>query len=158
PIRILDIGTGSGALLVTLLAELPRATGVGTDISAAALAVAEENARRLGVAERATFLERRTLDGIAGTFHLLVSNPPSIPTGDIATLDPDVRDFDPKGALDGGADGLDLYRALAAGLLDRVPSGWAVVEVGAGQAADVAAIFRRTLGPDALSDIKLWKD
>jgi release factor glutamine methyltransferase len=157
PIRILDIGTGSGALLVTLLAELPLATGVGTDISDAALAIAQDNAERLGVASRATFCKRRTLDGIAETFHLLVSNPPYIPSADIATLAPEVRDFDPLGALDGGTDGLDLYRALAAGLRTCVPAGWALVEVGAGQAPDVEAIFRRA-GGDAVLEARLWKD
>lgn len=157
PIRILDIGTGSGALLVTLLAELPLATGVGTDISEAALAVAQGNAERLGVARRATFLKRRTLEGIEGTYDLLVSNPPYIPTGEIAALDPDVRDFDPLGALDGGADGLDLYRAIAAGLKDCVPAGWSLVEVGAGQASDVESIFRRA-GGAAIRETRQWKD
>lgn len=158
PIRILDIGTGSGALLVTLLAELPLATGVGTDISDAALEAARDNAERLGVAGRATFLNRRTLDGVDGTFHLIVSNPPYIPTGDIAALEPEVRDFDPLGALDGGTDGLDIYRALAAGLKDAVPAGWAIVEVGAGQADAVESIFRDGVGLGALSDVRLWKD
>lgn len=158
PIRILDIGTGSGALLVTLLAELPLATGAGTDISDAALEVARDNAERLGVAGRATFLNRRTLEGVDGTFHLLVSNPPYIPTGDIAALEPEVRDFDPPRALDGGTDGLDVYRALAASLKGTVPVGWAIVEVGAGQADAVESIFRDAVGPDALSDIRLWKD
>lgn len=158
PIRILDVGTGSGALLVTLLAELPLATGVGTDISDAALAVARENAERLGVAPRAAFLNRRTLDGIEGTFRLLVSNPPYIPSGDIAGLDPEVRSFDPVTALDGGQDGLDLYRALAAGLLRCVPAGWALVEVGAGQAGAVAAMLRRAGGEGADLPSKTWKD
>lgn len=158
PIRLLDIGTGSGALLVTLLAELPLATGVGTDISDAALEAARANAERLGVAGRATFLNRRTLDGVDGTFHLLISNPPYIPTGDIAALEPEVRDFDPLGALDGGVDGLDIYRALAVGLKDAVPVGWAIVEVGAGQADAVESIFRLAVGADALSEVRLWKD
>lgn len=159
PIRILDVGTGSGALLVTLLAELPLATGVGTDISDGALAAARENAERLGVASRATFLKRRTLDDVDGSFHLLVSNPPYIPTGDIAALEPEVRDFDPSSALDGGADGLDLYRALGEGFgAVLVPGGWMLVEVGAGQAADVEAIFRRPAGVSAALDIRFWKD
>jgi release factor glutamine methyltransferase len=159
PIRILDVGTGSGALLVTLLAELPLATGVGTDISDGALDAARDNAQRLGVAHRATFLNRRTLDGVEGTFHLLVSNPPYIPTGDIATLAPEVRDFDPTSALDGGADGLDIYRALAQGVDAVVPAGWVLVEVGAGQAAQVEEIFRNAAaGGRAGKDIKLWKD
>jgi release factor glutamine methyltransferase len=159
PIRILDVGTGSGALLVTLLAELPSATGIGTDISDGALAAARENARGLGVASRAAFLNRSILEGVDGTFDLLVSNPPYIPTGDIAALEPEVRDFDPAGALDGGVDGLDFYRALAAGLAGRVPAGWALVEVGAGQAAAVESIFRGAADGDAAApEIRLWKD
>jgi release factor glutamine methyltransferase len=159
PIRILDVGTGSGALLVTLLAELPLATGVGTDISDGALAMARENAERLGVASRATFLNRRTLDGVDERFHLMVSNPPYIPTGDIASLGPEVRDFDPPSALDGGADGLDFYRALGEGFGAVVlPAGWMLVEVGAGQAAHVEAIFRRSAGAAAPSDIRSWTD
>lgn len=157
PIRILDIGTGSGALLVTLLAELPRAIGVGTDISDGALAAALDNAERLAVAARATFLKRDLLQGLEGPFDLVVSNPPYIPTSDIATLDPEVRVFDPWSALDGGADGLDLYRALAQGLRSVMPSGWILVEVGAGQAEDVAAILRSAAG-GAVSEIKLWTD
>lgn len=158
PIRILDVGTGSGALLVTLLAELPHASGVGTDISDDALEAARGNAERLGVATRSAFLNRRTLQGVTGPFDLLVSNPPYIPTGDIAALDPEVREFDPRGALDGGEDGLDLYRALAEGLEGVVPAGWVLVEVGAGQAGDVEAIFRAAAGGRAVSDVKLWKD
>jgi release factor glutamine methyltransferase len=157
-IRILDVGTGSGALLVTLLAELPLATGVGTDISEAALDAASNNARRMGVGGRATFLKRRTLEGVEERFDLLVSNPPYIPSGEIDGLEPEVRAFDPLGALDGGVDGLDLYRALAEGLKVCVPTGWALVEVGAGQAAEVESIFSRALGRDALSEIKVWKD
>lgn len=159
PIRILDVGTGSGALLVTLLAELPLATGVGTDISEGALAAARENAERLGVASRATFLKRHTLDDVGSGYHLLVSNPPYIPSADIAGLASEVRDFDPVSALDGGADGLDFYRALAAGAGDVVlPAGWLVVEVGAGQAGSVEAIFRRSAAPGAAIDIRQWKD
>jgi len=159
PIRIVDIGTGSGALLVTLLAELPLATGVGTDISDDALAAARGNAERLGVTERATFLNRRTLDGLDGSFHFLVSNPPYIPTADIASLEPEVRDFDPSAALDGGADGLDLYRELAAGVRRIVPAGWALLEVGAGQADDVTGLLGAALsnsgGPP---ETRLWTD
>ncbi|MGE0024966.1 MAG: peptide chain release factor N(5)-glutamine methyltransferase [Hyphomicrobium sp.] len=159
PIRIVDIGTGSGALLVTLLAELPLATGVGTDISEEALRGARGNAERLGVAARAEFLNRRTLDGIEGSFHLLISNPPYIPTADIASLQPEVRDFDPRAALDGGADGLDLYRQLAVGLGRIVAAGWALFEVGAGQAEDVAGLLRAALGGSgAPPEIRLWTD
>ena len=158
PIRILDIGTGSGALLVTLLAELPLASGVGTDISEPALAAARANAERLGVMGRAEFLARRTLDGVTGPFDLLVSNPPYIPSGDIAGLDPEVRQFDPRAALDGGADGLDFYRAFAEDAERVVPQGWVVVEVGAGQAEDVARLFRSAGQPGIEREIKVWQD
>lgn len=158
PLRILDIGTGSGALLLTLLAELPEATGVGTDISEGALAAARVNAERLGVASRAAFLNRRSFDGVDGVFDLIVSNPPYIPTGDIATLDADVRDYDPRGALDGGADGLDIYRALAAGFAERVPRGWLLLEVGAGQAEAVERIFRQSAGAACLRAVRMWQD
>jgi release factor glutamine methyltransferase len=157
PIRILDVGTGSGALLVTLLAELPLATGLGTDISEAALNAARENAERLGVASRTSFLNRRSLEGVEGPFHLLVSNPPYIPSGDIAGLVPEVRVFDPQGALDGGPDGLAIYRELAAGFAGLVPQGWSIFEVGAGQAADVEAIFQAGAGA-AVADTRLWSD
>ncbi len=157
PIRILDIGTGSGALVATLLAELPQATGVATDISDAALAVARENAERLGVASRAVFLNRRNLEGIDGPFDLFVSNPPYIPSADIAGLAPDVRDYDPLGALDGGADGLDIYRALAQGLVGVVPDGWALFEVGAGQAEPVVEILRSAV-EKALQEVRVWRD
>jgi release factor glutamine methyltransferase len=157
PIRILDVGTGSGILLVTLLAELPLATGVGTDISDVALDAARDNAERLGVGTRACFVNRRSLDGIDGPFDLLVSNPPYIPSGDIAELDPEVRDFDPAGALDGGADGLDVYRELAAGLPHLVPRGWTFLEVGAGQAKDVERLFQTACGA-AVVQIRTWTD
>lgn len=158
PIHILDVGTGTGALLITLLAELPMATGVGTDISDAALAVARENASLLGVAERATFLNRRTLDGIEGEFHLLVSNPPYISTSEIASLEPEVRDYDPFSALDGGLDGLAIYRALTQGLQRVVPDGWVLFEVGAGQATDVAQMLRSAAGAGPSPEIRVWKD
>src|SRR5262245_36214400 len=109
PIHILDIGTGTGCLLLTLLAELPNATGLGTDISEAALATARQNTQALGLAERATFARHDMLDGINGRFDLVVSNPPYIARGDIPGLAPEVRQYDPLAALDGGPDGLDFY-------------------------------------------------
>ncbi len=147
PIRILDVGTGSGCLLVTLLAELPHATGVGTDVSAEALAVALGNARRHGVAARARFALRRSLSGVEGGFHMLVANPPYIARDEIASLAPEVRDHDPLAALDGGQDGLDIYREIARDLRRAVSDGWALFEVGAGQAKAVEAILR--LGDEA---------
>ena len=140
-LRILDVGTGSGCILVTLLAELPAARGVGTDVSAEAVEVARSNARLNGVSARARFECARSLQSIAETFDVLVSNPPYIPTSDVARLAPEVRDYDPLAALDGGPDGLDVYREIAARAGTVVPAGLIAVEVGAGQASDVARIL-----------------
>lgn len=134
PIRILDLGTGSGAIAVTLLAELPGATVVASDLSAAALHVAKGNAEALGVAGRASFVQANWYEGIGGRFDLIVSNPPYIPLGDIAGLAPDVREFDPQRALDGGPDGLEAYRRIAGGAGGHLaPKGHIVLEIGAGQ-------------------------
>ena len=158
PIRILDVGTGSGCLLLTLLAELPLATGLGTDISGEALAVAEENARRLGLAQRSRFAVANFLEGIEETFDLVVANPPYVASTDIAGLEPEVRDHDPLPALDGGPDGLDGYRAIAADIKRIVPTGWTLVEVGAGQAAAVAQLLQGG-GPDRpLPAARMWRD
>ncbi|HXF54758.1 MAG TPA: peptide chain release factor N(5)-glutamine methyltransferase [Hyphomicrobiaceae bacterium] len=145
PIRILDIGTGSGCLLVTLLAELPLATGLGTDISAAALSVARANARRHGVAGRARWQQARALAGVSGLFDLVLSNPPYIATGDIGLLEPEVRLHDPWIALDGGSDGLKVYREILTGLSDATVDGWVLFEVGAGQAGPVTELIRKAL-------------
>ena len=142
PISILDIGTGSGCLLLTLLAELPRATGVGTDIAAAALEAAARNASSLGLAARTSFIEADILDGVDGPFDLVVSNPPYIPSGDIAGLSAVVRLYDPRAALDGGEGGLDFYRRIIAGL-PPILAGWVIFEVGAGQADDVALLLEQ---------------
>ena len=146
PITIADIGTGSGILIITLLALLPRARGIATDVSAAALCVAERNARRIGVgADRIAFTHASGLgsgSGVAmGAIDLVVSNPPYIPTAGIAALDPGVRSFDPLLALDGGGDGLQIYREIANEINWLNCSLWVALEVGAGQADDVAAIF-----------------
>ena len=139
---ILDIGTGSGCIAVALAHRLPGVSVTATDISEDALVVARRNAGRNGVAIE--FLQGSLLEPVAGRhFDLIVSNPPYIPSSDIETLQPEVRDFDPRGALDGGEDGLDVYRALvpaAATLLNT--DGWLFLEVGIGQAADVARMFR----------------
>ena len=112
-LSIADIGTGSGILIVTMLAELPNARGMATDISPAALDVARRNAEMLGVADRVSFVATTGLDGCQGPFDLVISNPPYISTGEIAGLERDVKDFDPPLALDGGADGLSVYREIA---------------------------------------------
>lgn len=142
PLRVLDLGTGSGALLCALLAELPAATGIGVDLSPAAADVARRNLEACGLADRATIVQGRWFEPVDGVFDIIVSNPPYIPSGDIAGLDRDVRDFDPHLALDGGDDGLDAYRALAPGLASRLaPGGIGVLEFGIGQEAAVAAIM-----------------
>jgi release factor glutamine methyltransferase len=142
--RILDVGTGSGCLLVTLLCELATASGTGTDISAQALDVARDNAQRLGVGGRASWVEGDLLETVRGPFHMLVANPPYVRSSDIERLEAEVRLFDPRVALDGGADGLTFYRRLAAGSPSIVPDGWIVMEVGYDQADAVASTFSMT--------------
>jgi release factor glutamine methyltransferase len=143
PLRILDLGTGSGAIAVTLLAELPGAIAVASDLSVAALQVAKSNAEALGVANRARFVQANWFDGVDGQFDLIVSNPPYIPLGDIAGLAVDVRDFDPPKALDGGPDGLEAYRRIASGAGGHLtPKGHVVLEIGAGQENAVNDLFR----------------
>jgi release factor glutamine methyltransferase len=141
-LRILDIGTGSGAILLALLSELPDAYGVGTDISEAALRTASANAARLGFKPRAAFVACDYAAALSDTFDLIVSNPPYIRSAEIGDLAAEVRDHDPHRALDGGADGLDAYRALipqAAPLL--APRGALVVEVGQGQAPEIEGLM-----------------
>lgn len=140
-LRLVDFGTGTGCLLLALLHELPNATGLGVDLSAAALAVAAENARDLGLEGRATFRRGNWDEGIAPVFDIVISNPPYIESAAIAGLQPEVARFEPRLALDGGADGLDAYRKLlpAAARLLR-PGGFAAFEVGMGQADSALAI------------------
>ena len=132
--RIADLGTGSGAILLALLSELPEAAGIGTDVSVAALQAASRNAARLGLASRAAFVACNYAAALSGMFDLVASNPPYICSAEIANLSREVRNYDPRDALDGGTDGLDAYRALvpqAAGLL--APGATLVVEAGIGQ-------------------------
>lgn len=140
--RILDLGTGTGCLLLSVLHERQDATGLGADISREALAVAEANAARLGLSGRAGFHQGSWTDGVEGLFDLVISNPPYIRRSDIATLDREVREHDPLLALDGGEDGLAAYRALAAAIPDVLTqTGQAVIELGAGQGAEVQSVF-----------------
>jgi release factor glutamine methyltransferase len=152
PLRILDLGTGSGCLLLTLLAELPSAHGVGTDISAAAIATATANACRLGVADRCKLQVADMLapdfGGVVGPFDIVVSNPPYIAAADIAGLMPEVRLYDPLAALDGGSDGLRFYRAIALQFASLLPDGWLVLEIGYTQAAAVRNLLEVGSGPD----------
>jgi len=142
PLRIADLGTGSGALLLALLSELPNAFAIGTDLSTAALALARDNARQLGLAARAVFVACDFAAALAGALDLIVANPPYVTSAELAQLAPEVRDHDPSLALDGGPDGLRAYRALAADAPRLIgATGHMVVEVGAGQADAVASLF-----------------
>jgi release factor glutamine methyltransferase len=141
-LRIADIGTGSGAILLALLSELPGAFGVGTDISQAALRTASANAAELALNDRAVFVACDYAAALAEGFDLIVSNPPYIRSTEVAGLAAEVRDHDPRAALDGGADGLDAYRALipeAARLLR--PGGALVVEAGHGQTGPIEGLM-----------------
>ena len=158
PLRILDVGTGSGCLLLTLLAELPHATGVGSDISPAALAVARGNAARLGLQHRCVWRHADALEGIDGTFHIFVANPPYVRSGDIAGLEREVRDFDPHIALDGGADGLAVYRRLMPRIGKVVPDGWVVLETGHDQAVAVASLLGETFGAALAAPPQVHRD
>jgi release factor glutamine methyltransferase len=142
--RVLDIGTGSGCLAVTLALELPGATVVATDISADAVAIARENARRLGVGARVAFVHAAGTGGDTGVFDLVVSNPPYVPEGDRTGLQPEVRLYEPPTALFAGADGLVVLRAIAPDVRKIVrPGGTFAVEIGIGQAEAAVAILRR---------------
>jgi release factor glutamine methyltransferase len=158
--RILDLGVGSGCLLLTLLSEYPKASGVGLEASPEAMAVAQENAERLAVAGRTSlkagdWRQAGWRDALGGPFDLVVSNPPYIESAAIARLMPEVASYEPRLALDGGADGLEAYRAIAAESPKMVtPGGFVVVESGEGQAFGISALFAsaglRTLPP--------WRD
>jgi len=140
--RIADLGTGSGAILLALLSELPDAVGVGTDISAAALRTASANARNLGLGRRAAFVACDYASALSGAFDLIVSNPPYIRSAEINDLASEVRDHDPLGALDGGSDGLDAYRALVPQAVRLLASGGGLaLEVGHDQGADVKQLM-----------------
>ena len=155
PLTILDLGTGSGAILLALLGEFPNATGLGIDISGEAAATAAANALQLGLHRRAEFAARDWNDGLDGRYDIVVSNPPYIPSADILGLDPEVKDFDPLAALDGGADGLDAYRVLAK-LVPAVlePDGLLALEAGIGQADEIEALFAGS----GLGQFRRWKD
>lgn len=141
--RIIDLGTGTGAIGVTLLAERPHATAVMTDISAEAIAIARENAELHGVGGRSLFVHGSWFAGIRDRFDLILSNPPYIPSAILKTLSPEVKDFDPGTALDGGLDGLDRYRTIAAeAQAFLAPEGCVIVEIGEGQAPEIEGIFQ----------------
>ena len=140
--QVLDVGTGSGALAIALAHERQELLVTAIDVSPAALAVAADNARSNGVAERIRFAQHDLGQLPPGPFDLIVANPPYVPSGELATLMPEVRDFEPQLALDGGVDGLDAYRALARQAeVVLTASGWLLVEVGSGQAPAVQELF-----------------
>lgn len=141
-LRILDIGTGSGALLLALLHELPNAIATGTDVSTVALEVARANAARCSFESRCNFVSCDIAEGVQGSFDLVVSNPPYIAHDEIDALAPEVKDHDPRIALDGGRDGLTAYRAIAASAKRLLaPGGRLFVELGIGQEAAVRELF-----------------
>jgi len=162
--RILDLGLGSGCLLLTLLREYPQARGVGLEASAEALAVAQENANALGVADRAQLIEgdwRRTgwaealLQALGGPFDLVVSNPPYIASAAVPKLMPEVSSFEPRLALDGGAEGFDAYQVIIAASPRLVTAGgFMAVEAGEGQASEITRIFAAA----GLTPRPPWKD
>ncbi len=141
--RVLDLGTGSGCILLSLLAERPDATGLGTDLSAAALDVARDNAARLGLADRATFAAADWFERVTGRFDLIVSNPPYVTAAELADLSPEVTRHDPAAALSPGGDGLDAVRRIAAGAAAHLaPGGRLLVEIGWKQGQAAAAVVR----------------
>lgn len=140
PLKILDLGTGSGCLLISLLKEYPAASGLGIDSSTQALAVAARNIARHGLQARARLTESSWMESVDGVWDVIVSNPPYIPSGEIATLEPEVRDYEPVGALDGGPSGLEALKVLAAGFRRHL-TGTAFVEIGAGQSESAAALM-----------------
>jgi len=143
PLRLLELGVGSGCLLLTLLAELPNARGTGVDISPAALAVTKENAIALGLAARCALVEGDWSRVVEGRFDIVLSNPPYIPSHEIDRLEPEVARYEPRLALDGGDDGLLFYRRLAADLQRLLVGGGLVaVEIGQGQGSAVGRLFQ----------------
>ncbi|SIQ64114.1 [protein release factor]-glutamine N5-methyltransferase [Rhizobium sp. RU35A] len=140
--RLLDLGTGTGAIALALLKEIPELQAVGVDLSSGALETARRNADLNDVAERFSTVESRWFDRLVGRFDIIVSNPPYITRDVIAELDPDVRRYDPMLALDGGPDGLDAYRAIAGGIDNFLEEdGWIGLEIGFDQKQTVTALF-----------------
>jgi release factor glutamine methyltransferase len=154
-LKVLDLGTGSGCLLLSLLHELPHAKGCGTDISPRALEMALHNAERLGLDKRALFHVTNWTEGINDSYDIIVCNPPYIDEIEIADLMPEVRDYDPRQALDGGKDGLSAYRIIIPPLFNLLkPTGFALLEIGIGQGEFVYDLCRA----NQFTDINFYKD
>ncbi len=156
-LRCLDLGTGSGCLLLALLSELPQASGIGIDLSQDAIGVAASNAKNLGLADRAHFHQHSFCDDLSnfGSFDIILSNPPYIPTLDIADLEVDVRDFDPTLALDGGIDGMACWEGLLPRLGEPLSDkGAAFVEIGLGQEAAIVDLAAKV----NLEVVKSYRD
>ncbi|QYK40059.1 MAG: peptide chain release factor N(5)-glutamine methyltransferase [Paracoccaceae bacterium] len=154
--RILDLGTGSGCILISLLADRPSATGLGVDVSPGALGVARRNAADHAVGDRAAFVLSDWFDAVTGRYDLIVSNPPYIAASEMPGLAPEVREWEPHLALTPGGDGLDAYRAIAAGAGARLmPGGRLFVEIGPAQGAAVTTLFRDAglAGVEVLTDL-----
>jgi release factor glutamine methyltransferase len=155
PLRILDLGTGSGCLLLSLLWELPKASGLGIDCSAQALETAVSNAQGLGLADRARFQQGDWAAGLSGPWDLIVANPPYIPSAELERLEPEVRCYDPRAALDGGSDGLQAYREIVASLPGLLaPGGYFALEIGCDQEAEVTRLLRQ----GGLADFECLRD
>ncbi|MBX2806801.1 MAG: peptide chain release factor N(5)-glutamine methyltransferase [Hyphomicrobiales bacterium] len=158
-LRLADLGTGSGCILLSLLSELPVAAGVGVDISADALAVAAHNAVQLGLENRTEFIPGNWCDNLLNNFDMILTNPPYIESGTIGALEPEVRLHDPRHALDGGDDGLDAYRAIAESSFDRLkPNGWILLEAGFGQAEAIISIFEDTIWRKSIVEKRIYRD
>ena len=152
--RLLDLGTGSGAIILSLLAERVETTGTATDLSAAALGVARTNSEMLGLTARCDMIRSDWFANVAGRFDLIVSNPPYIAEDEMPELAPELS-FEPRAALTDGADGLTAYRAICTGAVAHLtPGGWLMVEIGWRQGADVAALMRRA----GLADVRILPD
>jgi release factor glutamine methyltransferase len=159
PLDVLDLGTGTGAILIAVLQALPHARGLGVDISADALGVAERNFADHGVSARARLHRGSWFEGIESRFDVIVSNPPYIPTGDIAGLESEVVNYDPMLALDGGRDGLMAYRIIAANCQKHLrPDGWLLLEIGAGQEAAVTALLHPEGIHTRTGDVRVFPD
>jgi len=158
PFRVLDVGTGTGCLALTLLAEWPHATATAVDICSEALNTARRNAINLGVDKRLTLLKSNYLESVEGVFDLLISNPPYIKSGDIDTLQNEVLHYDPVLALDGGCDGLQPYRLLAQRVLNSVVNGFVIVEIACNDAERVIAAMSAKGHNAEIKVANVWKD